>query len=128
MPISLPPAGSLETSPHPLPWALNDQQRAFVEAPGHSLCVACPGSGKTRTLIAKAYRLMQAHRIERVLALTFTRAAVTQMKHRLSQVLGARAQSAHIYTFHGLAYRQLVRVRKLRVVNRARRQTLLARV
>lgn len=86
---------------------LDDDQRAAAEAPrGPVAILAGAGTGKTRTI---TYRI--AHLIDRgmasphrVLAVTFTRRAAGEMRHRLGLmgVGGVQAQ-----TFHSAALRQL---------------------
>ena len=127
--LAMKTAAQLNRPEMPSPLAtLNEQQRAFVSVDGHSICVACPGSGKTRTLVAKAHRLIHEHGLTKVLALTFTRAAVAEMRDRLGRALGEPLPSrAHVYTFHGLAFRQLSRNRAVKLVSDAERHGLIIR-
>jgi DNA helicase-2/ATP-dependent DNA helicase PcrA len=69
---------------------LSATQRAIVRADSQDdlVVVAGPGTGKTRTLVRRvAYRTRSARVLpDRVLALTFTRAAVEELKVRLGQL------------------------------------------
>jgi len=60
---------------------LDIYQRVSVDTKGNVLCVAGPGSGKTRTLTAKAQELVNARRD--VICLTFTRAAAREIQERI---------------------------------------------
>ncbi len=64
---------------------LTDQQRAAVGHPGDVLLVACPGSGKTRTILAKLLSVIDEIRESprRVACITYTNAAVHEIEHRL---------------------------------------------
>jgi DNA helicase-2/ATP-dependent DNA helicase PcrA len=72
---------------------LNEVQRSVVQAHAERpiVILAGPGSGKTRTLVSRiAYRVRAGYVLpERVLAVTFTRAATEEMRARLAQ-LGVR--------------------------------------
>ncbi len=106
------PAGST-TSPtsasaSPLLRGLNPEQVAAVTAESDRLCIlAGAGSGKTRVLTRRiAYRSnIGAIDPRRVLALTFTRKAASELTKRLRQ-LGLR-DDVSAGTFHGVAYAQL---------------------
>lgn len=74
--------------------SLNAEQRAAVEhdvgvaAPRPLLVVAGAGSGKTNTLAHRVARLVQAGADpQRILLLTFSRRAATEMNHRAGAVL-----------------------------------------
>lgn len=66
---------------------LTDEQRTAVREPGNVMVVACPGSGKTRTLIAKLLRCVEDVRNtpRRVACITYTNAAVNEIEERLRQ-------------------------------------------
>ena len=42
-------------------YKLNEAQQAAVESDAPVLCCACPGSGKTRVLIAKVRHILRTH-------------------------------------------------------------------
>jgi DNA helicase II / ATP-dependent DNA helicase PcrA len=64
---------------------LTDEQRAAVIEPGNVMLVACPGSGKTRAIVAKLLRAVEAVRgtPRRVACITYTNAAVHEIEQRL---------------------------------------------
>lgn len=82
---------------------LNQEQRAAALAPpGSWLVLAGPGTGKTRTLVARIHALIErfAIRGERILAVTYTNKASEQMRERLEASIGKRAKGLQIGTFH----------------------------
>jgi superfamily I DNA/RNA helicase len=56
---------------------LNDQQKRIVHSDNHEIVVSCPGSGKTRLLIAKVLYLLQSG-VKRIHIITFTREAAKE--------------------------------------------------
>lgn len=79
--------------------SLNPEQRAAVEADESVVVVrAGAGSGKTRTLLARAERL--ARRGQRVRLFAFTRVAAAEMRQRLAPELADRIE---ISTLHAHA-------------------------
>ena len=82
---------------------LNAKQRQAVEAPKQPMLVlAGPGTGKTRTLIARMLYLIEFYKIapHKILAVTFTNKAKEEMLGRLQDELGDMANDALIGTFH----------------------------
>lgn len=94
---------------------LSPAQRACVfDTSQKVLCVAGPGSGKTRTLIAAiAHRLDEGAIPSDILAITFTRLAAAEMRERLSDLCGRVADSMTICTVHALCYELVCRGAKL---------------
>ena len=90
---------------------LDEQQRAAVEhSTGPLLIVAGPGTGKTRTLVARIAHQVStgAARPDQVLALTFTNQAAAELSTRiLREVPGAASGAPLVTTFHGLGLRLL---------------------
>ena len=83
---------------------LNENQKAAVcWQEGPLLVLAGPGSGKTKVLTMRAARLLQENPDVSVLALTFTTKAADEMRERLDQLMGGRADRAHLCTFHSFA-------------------------
>ena len=76
---------------------------------------SCFGSGrcgnrKTRVLTTRLAHLIQTGRAfpSQILAVTFTNKASTEMKERVSRLLGgAPVEGGHLGTFHALAARML---------------------
>ena len=81
---------------------LNSQQlRAVTCDDGHVLVLAGAGTGKTRTIIARAARLIDGGVPPwRILLLTFTRRAAHEMTARLRQMVGRPAEGLMAGTFH----------------------------
>src|SRR5512133_4141326 len=86
------------------PGELNEQQHAAVTAlPGPALVIAGAGSGKTRTLTYRvAYLLEQGIPPERILLLSFTNKAATEMMRRVAELLGQELDSLSGGTFHSI--------------------------
>lgn len=64
---------------------LTNQQRDVVEYNGNAFVEACPGSGKTRTLLAKLLCCLNEVRdsTRRVGCITYTNSAVYEIENRL---------------------------------------------
>ena len=89
---------------------LNSEQKQAVSCvDGPVLIVAGAGSGKTRVLTSRiAYILEQGGEPERILALTFTKKAATEMKERIALMVGERkARKLKMGTFHSVFIRFL---------------------
>lgn len=86
---------------------MDADQRAAVTCPETATVIhAGAGSGKTRVLTHRiAYRIATGSATaERVLAITFTREAASEMRRRLSHLGVARdLQSVTVGTFHAIA-------------------------
>ncbi|WP_243787528.1 ATP-dependent helicase, partial [Pseudomonas amygdali] len=80
---------------------LNDAQVAAIEHPGSVFLVACPGSGKTRTLTYKIARLLSELKSDkkRVVAITYTHRAADEIHERIEQ-LGVDTSQLWIGTIH----------------------------
>lgn len=82
---------------------LNAQQRKAVALDDdvHAIVRAGAGTGKTRTLIARAAHLIrEGVRPDRLALMTFTRRAAREMVDRLEQEVGDRADRIFAGTFH----------------------------
>ncbi|MFF7332878.1 DNA helicase PcrA [Streptomyces sp. NPDC090306] len=94
---------------------LNENQRAaVVHADTPLLIVAGAGSGKTRVLTHRiAYLLGERHvHPGQILAITFTNKAAGEMKERVEQLVGPRANAMWVMTFHSACVRILRRESK----------------
>lgn len=89
---------------------LNEAQRAAATTlEGPLLVIAGAGSGKTRTLIYRVARLIEAGVPPRsILLLTFTRKAAQEMLRRAALLVGGRCEQVAGGTFHSVA-NQLLR-------------------
>src|SRR5215217_37059 len=89
---------------------LNPQQRQAVLHEGSPLLiVAGAGSGKTAVLTRRIAYLLAARDVGvgQVLAITFTNKAAAEMRERVVQLVGARARSMWVSTFHSTCVRIL---------------------
>ncbi|MCH8326149.1 MAG: UvrD-helicase domain-containing protein [Bacteroidetes bacterium] len=84
--------------------SLNAVQKEAVEYyNGSSIIVAGAGSGKTRVLTYKiAYQISKGIKPENILALTFTNKASNEMKDRIKELIGAKANFLWMGTFHSI--------------------------
>ncbi|OUL60800.1 ATP-dependent helicase [Flavobacterium sp. AJR] len=89
---------------------LNDAQRQPVlKKDGPMIIIAGAGSGKTRVLTIRiAYLMAQGIDAFNILSLTFTNKAAREMKHRISDIVGAsEAKNLWMGTFHSIFARIL---------------------
>ena len=100
---------------------LNDQQDAIVNAKQDKeniLVLACPGSGKTHTLISRYINLVTNHPSgtnidpEKILLITFTKKAGQEMENRLKSIIPSKLPH-YVGSLHGLGYRILQRYNKV---------------
>lgn len=72
----------------------------------YMVVAAGPGSGKTKVLVHKlaSLLLMEDVKHEQLLMLTFSRAAATEFKKRLIQLIGNAASYIEIKTFHSYCF------------------------
>ena len=90
---------------------LNSEQRAAVSCvDGPVLIVAGAGSGKTRVLTSRIAYILAEKQCDpaRILALTFTKKAASEMKERIALMVGEkRARRLYMGTFHSVFIRFL---------------------
>ncbi|MCM8554913.1 DNA helicase PcrA [Streptomyces sp. STCH 565 A] len=94
---------------------LNENQRAAVVHSGSPLLiVAGAGSGKTRVLTHRIAHLLAERNVHpgQILAITFTNKAAGEMKERVEQLVGPRANAMWVMTFHSACVRILRRESK----------------
>ncbi|MDK2841639.1 MAG: ATP-dependent helicase RecQ [Anaerophaga sp.] len=85
---------------------IKDNQSPYIAV------AAGPGSGKTKILVHKlaSLLLMEDVKQEQLLMLTFSRAAATEFKKRILQMIGNAANFLEIKTFHSYCFDLLGRV------------------
>ncbi|MEU0070919.1 DNA helicase PcrA [Streptomyces sp. NPDC006332] len=94
---------------------LNENQReAVVHSGTPLLIVAGAGSGKTRVLTHRIAYLLGERNVHpgQILAITFTNKAAGEMKERVEQLVGPRANAMWVMTFHSACVRILRRESK----------------
>lgn len=88
--------------------SLSPMQRMIIDDDHskHIVVAAGPGSGKTKVLVHKlaSLLLLEDVRSEQLLMLTFSRAAATEFKQRLIELIGEAAFFVDIKTFHSYAF------------------------
>jgi len=94
--------------------SLSDVQRRIIDDKDSRYIVvaAGPGSGKTRVLVHKlaSLLLMEDVKHEQLLMVTFSRAAATEFKKRLIELIGNAAHFIDIKTFHSYCFDLLGKV------------------
>lgn len=87
---------------------LNDQQKEAIQANEKRILLeACPGSGKTTTLVARiAYLILCRNEIPSgILNLTFSRASARDMERRFKSLFGSLIpEMVHFSTIHSFCY------------------------
>lgn len=106
---------------HQLFGELSDKQSQIInDADSKYIVVAAgPGSGKTRVLVHKlaALLLLEDVKHEQLLMLTFSRAAATEFKKRLIELIGNAANFVEIKTFHSYCFDLLGKIGSLEGVD-----------
>lgn len=94
--------------------SLSDVQRRIIDDKESKYIVvaAGPGSGKTKVLVHKlaSLLLMEDVKHEQLLMVTFSRAAATEFKKRLIELIGNAAHYIDIKTFHSYCFDLLGKV------------------
>ena len=87
------------------------QQEAILHQKGPAMVVAGPGSGKTAVITRRIDRLIEKLNIppEKIMVITFTRAAAEEMKSRFRAFPGRADAPVFFATFHAAFYRILRR-------------------
>ena len=91
---------------------LTEEQRVVAEHEGNLLLTACPGSGKTRTLVSKiAYQLSieeKSNKKRRIIAITFTNIAADTILDRLDSY-GIENSNLWVGTIHSFCLEWIIK-------------------
>lgn len=89
---------------------LSKTQQEAVNYPHHLALTSCPGSGKTRTLVAKLLKVIDdVQGGSRLIAcITYTNAAVQEIESRLSRLSSAASALCEIETIHSFCLKHIV--------------------
>lgn len=82
---------------------INYEQQQAISHKGNLAILACPGSGKTYTLIKRTNHILQQDKQSQVAMVTFSNATAEEMKERLGRDNAGRVM---IGTFHSLSKNQ----------------------
>lgn len=117
---------------------LNDKQKeAVLTTEGPLLIAAGAGSGKTRVLTHRIAYLVEMKDVNpwNILAITFTNKAANEMKERVQQLVGDKAEAIWVSTFHAMCARILRReaafvgyTNNFSIVDPSEQQTLMKQV
>ena len=91
---------------------MNEHQKEAVQhTQGPLLIMAGAGSGKTRVLTHRMAYILAEEEVHpwNILAITFTNKAASEMKERVSQLVGSQAEDMWVSTFHSMCVRILRR-------------------
>ncbi|GLH74903.1 ATP-dependent helicase [Geothrix limicola] len=89
---------------------LTQDQQSAVSHPTHLSLVSCPGSGKTRTLIAKIVEILPevTSSTRLVGCITYTNAAVNEIESRLSGLGFREGYSCEVETIHSFCLKHIL--------------------
>lgn len=89
----------------------SEQGLAASHGKGPAMVIAGPGSGKTRVITSRVRMLTEAGGVDpgRILVITFTKAAATEMRQRYIRETGVERSKVHFQTFHSFFFSVLRR-------------------
>jgi superfamily I DNA/RNA helicase/RecB family exonuclease len=105
------------------------QQAAVDHGDGPAIVLAGPGAGKTRVIVERAARLLTDPADPRILVLTFSRKAASELAERIAARIRRSYSTFPVTTFHGFAYRLIgddARLARAAERERAMREALAA--
>ncbi|MFG0904676.1 ATP-dependent helicase [Photobacterium damselae] len=86
---------------------LTEDQALVAQSDGYTMCCALPGSGKSHTIVELTKNLLAKNKTNKVLLITFTRAAAAELTERLNVKLGDQAYRAKASTFDSIYGQQV---------------------
>ncbi len=95
--------------------SLSEQQKVIVDSKDKNiLVIACPGSGKTHTLISRYINLVTKEKVDpsNIILITFTKKAGMEMNQRISNIIPHKLPY-YVGSLHGLGYRLLQEYHKI---------------
>lgn len=115
---------------------LNDMQRVIASSTeGRYAVLASAGSGKTKTLTTRtAYLLEQGIPGWQIMCVTFTNKAAKEMRQRIENLVGEKAEDLWMGTFHSLCLRIIQRHRSklgyesMTIIDDEERKTMLMEI
>lgn len=101
------------------------QEVAISHKDGALLVLAGPGSGKTLVITERTKHLIKSHNIpeNRILVITFTKAAAAEMKNRFLRLMGQDKTAVSFGTFHGIFFSILKYAYRFTAKNIVREET-----
>ena len=83
-----------------------EQIEAIQHDKGPALILAGPGSGKTTVITERIRYLIQSRHVQpqKILVITFTKAAATEMKLRFRSLMGGKTYPVQFGTFHAIFF------------------------
>ena len=86
---------------------LNTEQLEVANTKSDCMVIACPGSGKTKTIATKAAKLL-AEEEGGIGAVTFSKESALELQHRIKSMSPSTGQKRlFVGTFHSMAFKQL---------------------
>lgn len=82
-------------------------QQALIDHPGNVLVEACPGSGKTRTMVARYRRLVGEESRKGIALVSFTKAAVEEVRQRCADAPQTFSSPNFVGTFDSFINRHI---------------------
>lgn len=88
---------------------LNEEQKeAALDIYGPSMVIAGPGSGKTFTLVVRAANMIASGiPADKIILFTFTKKAANEIKERVINTIGSKANDIMVGTYHSVCNRFL---------------------
>jgi len=104
---------------HSIPFNLDEFQQKLIDSKSKFTRILAPaGSGKTKTLVAKAIDILQNEQDSNVLTLTFTNAAANEFKHRAKELKPKIIERLKVSTINSFGYELILSLKNhLKIVS-----------